>query len=478
MRSPRKNSFSFLFFIIPLTLLIILFLYFYPQSSIFKSTSAPPSSVSSSEISSQQLTGIIQDATMNTLAIQTPDGTIYSFDTDGVSISAGSTGLEIGNPVTLLYQGKLDESAATQSVTIQSITVQDAASTVVATASPTSVPSTDPVQMAKSILNGMSLEEKVGQMFLVRCPEQDAAQLVSQYHLGGYLLFGQDFAQKSKEQVVKTIQSYQDAAQIPLFIGVDEEGGSVNRVSSNPNLRTSPFQSPQQLYQSGGFDAIKKDTLEKSTFLKSLGINLNFAPVCDVSQNPDDYIYDRSFGQDAEQTAQYVSTVVSAMKQQQMGSVLKHFPGYGNNKDTHTGIAYDNRSYDTFVNSDFLPFEAGIQQGADIVLVSHNIVSSIDDSVPASLSPKVHEILRKDLGFSGVIITDDLYMDGIRDFAGVEKAAVLAVQAGNDLLCSTEFSQQIPAVIDAVHNGEIPESRIDESVLRILELKISLGIIS
>ena len=173
-------------------------------------------------------------------------------------------------------------------------------------------------QKAEELLAGMTLEEKVGQMFIARCPETDAASKVTQYHLGGYILFARDFTGKTKEEVTAAIQSYQNAAKVPLLIGVDEEGGTVNRVSKNANLRETPFASPQELYAQGGWDLIRSDTQEKCQLLQSLGINLNFAPVCDVSQDPQDFIYARSFGQDAEQTAEYVRTVVQAMSQEQM----------------------------------------------------------------------------------------------------------------------------------------------------------------
>ena len=227
-----------------------------------------------------------------------------------------------------------------------------------------------------------------------------------------------------------------------MLIGVDEEGGTVTRISRYPAFRSEPFASSQELYQQGGFEAVAEDTLEKCELLKSLGVNVNFAPVCDVSENPEDFIYERSFGQNAELTAEYVKTVVEAMEGQKVACVLKHFPGYGSNADTHTGIAYDSRPYEVFEASDFLPFRAGIEGGAQMVLVSHNIVSC---------------------------------MDGIRDFTDDSSAAVLAVQAGNDLICCTDFETQIPAVIAAVEAGTITEERIEESVLRILELKLSLG---
>ena len=336
----------------------------------------------------------------------------------------------------------------------------------------------DPIAArAQELLDGMTLEEKVGQMFIARCPETDAAQLAADYHLGGYILFGRDFKDKTAEQVTTDIQSCQDAAEIPLLIAVDEEGGTVNRVSSNPNLRSSPFRSPQSLYSEGGLELVRSDAQEKCRLLESLGININFAPVCDVSQDPADFIYDRTLGRDAQETSQYVAAVVETMAEEGMGSVLKHFPGYGNNTDTHTGVAYDDRPYDTFLTSDFLPFQAGIAAGADMVLVSHNIVSAMDEASPASLSPEVHRVLREDLGFTGVIVTDDLVMDGVRDFAGDDEAAVLAVQAGNDLLCCTDFQTQVPAVLAAVESGEITEEQIDAAVLRVLTMKLRLGIL-
>ena len=339
----------------------------------------------------------------------------------------------------------------------------------------TAPPETRPDPLA-SLLDTMTLEQKVGQMFLARCPEEYAPELASQYQLGGYLLFARDFDERSHEQVADTIAGYQSAVTIPMFIAVDEEGGTVNRVSRNPLLRPEPFASPQDLYRQGGLERIVEDTKEKCSLLSGLGVNLNLAPVCDLSQDPDDFIYDRSFGQDARHTASYVREVVQTMTRSRMGSALKHFPGYGGNVDTHTGIAYDHRPCETFQSEDFLPFRAGIESGAGMVLVSHNVVVCMDDRLPASLSPEVHRVLREELGFGGVILTDDLVMDGAGEFGSAEEIAVLAVQAGNDLLCSSEFELQIPAVLDAVRSGKIPMEQIDQAVLRILRLKQSLGL--
>lgn len=433
----------------------------------------------------QELHGTVKDATMNTLTVLGADNCEYCFATDGIEISTGKTGILIGNPVTILYRGQLDPTLSAQDAELLSVTVEDADlnsnNSEIADETSESPEESDPAvtvsQRAQELLNEMTLEEKVGQLFIVRCPDTAAVQKIAKYDLGGYILFGRDFSEKTRDEVIQSIQSYQNAAKIPMFIGVDEEGGTVNRVSRNPNLRAVPFRSPQALYAEGGFDLIQSDTREKCELLLGLGINLNFSPVCDVSQDPDDFIYERSFGQDAKQTSAYIQLVVQTMSKEGLGSVLKHFPGYGNNADTHTGMAYDDRPYETFLNSDFLPFQAGIDSGASMVLVSHNVVSCMDSQAPASLSSQVHKILREELGFTGVIITDDLAMDGVRDFAGDTEAAVQAVKAGNDMLCCTNFEVQIPAVLEAVKQGEITEERIDESVLRILELKISLGII-
>lgn len=332
-------------------------------------------------------------------------------------------------------------------------------------------------QIIQELLSTMSVEEKVGQMFFVRCPDTGAAEAVSQYKLGGYILFGRDFKDKTAQQVRSDIESYQSASGVPLLIGTDEEGGTVVRASSNPNLFSRPCQSPQALFAQGGMDSIIQDARQKSLTLLDLGVNVNLAPVADVSTDSNDFIYDRSFGQDAQATAEYVSNVVQAMGAEGIGSVLKHFPGYGSNVDTHTGVAIDERPYETFETSDFLPFTAGIQAGADAVLVSHNVMSCVDAQLPASLSPAVHQVLRDTLGFQGVIMTDDLAMEAVTAYAADGSSAVMAVQAGNDMIVTTDFQTQIPQVVEAVNNGSIDEAQIDQSVTRILQWKYELGLL-
>ena len=171
-----------------------------------------------------------------------------------------------------------------------------------------------------------------------------------------------------------------------------------------------------------------------SELLKSIGLNMNLAPVVDVPQNETSFIYKRSYGRGAEKTATYTGRLIETMNESNMISVMKHFPGYGDNVDTHTGIAIDNRPYQTFEDVDFLPFEKGIEAGAPCILVSHNIVKCIDEDKPASLSENTIKILREELKFSGIIMTDDLAMDAVKSYVENGEAAVQAVLAGNDMI--------------------------------------------
>ena len=334
-------------------------------------------------------------------------------------------------------------------------------------------------------LASMTLAEKVGQLFFLRCPSSGAEAAVAQYHLGGILLFTQDYKDASgdwltQDAFAEKLAALQDAAEsdtgIPLLIGSDEEGGTVTRASRNPNLFPSKFPSPQSLFETVGLEGLLADTQQYNSRLHSLGITVNFAPVCDVSTNPKDFIYERSFGQNAQTTADYIAQVVAAMSDAGIASVLKHFPGYGNNADTHTGIAVDERPYEQFLAEDYLPFAAGIGAGAPFVLVSHNIVTCLDSSYPASLSAAWHEQLRSHLGFEGVILTDDLDMGAVKAYADGGNIAVLALQAGNDMIVCSDLTQ-IGAVIAAVQDGTLSEETIDSACRRVLAAKQSLLLI-
>ena len=319
----------------------------------------------------------------------------------------------------------------------------------------------------------MTLEEKVGQLFWARVPSNHQIEDLQSYHFGGYLLFGRDFQGQTLEDIKALTSRYQATSKIPLLIGSDEEGGTVTRISS---ILDTPFQAPMTLYHQGGLEAVLSDTRQKAEVLKSVGINAGLFPVADLARDQSAFIYDRTIGQDAQTTASYVGQVVTELQKNKVGSTLKHFPGYGDNGDSHTAIIQDNRSLDELRQADFLPFQAGIDAGADSVLVSHNILTKID-TVPSSISPKINEILRKEMNFKGVIMTDDLDMAGLADFVNQDEAAFQVILAGNDLILGSSYQTQIPYLLKKVSSGELTEDRIDESVRRILSWKYDLGLL-
>ncbi len=345
--------------------------------------------------------------------------------------------------------------------------------TQVPTQAPTLPP--DPVDL---LLSGLTTEEKVGQLFLARCRKETAAEDIAQYHLGGLVLFDRDTEDETPESLRQTLERYQKAATIPLLIAVDEEGGSVVRISDKPAFRDAPFSSPRSLYEGGGMEALRTAEVEKDALLSDLGINVNLAPVCDITTDPAAFLYDRSLGQSPELTCQWVQIAVEEGQTYGIGCVLKHFPGYGNNADTHVGIAIENRSLEELEAQDLLPFAAGMEAGCGAVMVSHIQVTALDAEYPASLSPAVHRYIRETMGYNGVLVTDDLVMDAISVPYGVGEAAVLAVLAGNDLLISSDFPEQYAAVLEAIREGRISEEQIDNAVRRILLWKQSLGLLS
>jgi len=326
-------------------------------------------------------------------------------------------------------------------------------------------------------ISRMTVEEKVGQLLYVNCRGNDMTEAINDYHIGGVLLFGVDFDGKTKDEVKADIKAMQATAKIPLIIGTDEEGGTVVRASDNPNLRESAYLSPSETFANGGWSAVEDDAYDKAEFLLSLGVNVNMAPVCDITSDPDSFMYYRSFSSDAASTSRFVDTVVKASKEKKLGTVLKHFPGYGDNDDTHYSSATDSRTFSELQNNDFLPFQAGIAAGADSILVSHITVNSIDSGNPASLSEPVHEVIRDTLKFDGVVMTDDLDMFAVDALDIYEPLSVAAFKAGNDFLCCGDVETEYNALLTAVQNGEITTDRLDESVKRILIWKRNLDIL-
>lgn len=320
----------------------------------------------------------------------------------------------------------------------------------------------------------MSLDEKISQLFLVRVPQHEGTNILKQYQFGGYLLFGRDVVNITKEDLINKIKGYQEVSNIPIIVAIDEEGGDISRIKDNPNLISEPFLSPMELYNIGGLDLIESDLRRKNILLEELGINLNMAPVLDIASS-ESFIYNRTLGQDVNITSLYAARVVQVSKSSKVSYVLKHFPGYGDNLDTHKGLSIDNRTLEELSNKDFLPFKSGIEAGAECVLVNHNILTNIEDGVPASLSKEVHNILRNDLNYTGIIISDDLYMDAIKEYQ--DKPSIKALLAGNDMIIITNYVQGVNEIKEAINNNEIDINMLDKAVLRVLAWKYYKGLL-
>lgn len=332
-----------------------------------------------------------------------------------------------------------------------------------------------PEQRAAEILSGMTAAEKAGQVILARYPGENALSEAQKYNLGGYVMFGVDFRGSTPEEITAEIAELQSASKLRMLFAADEEGGTVVRISKYPQYRAEPFPAQAEVL-SQGLDAVSSEAQEISGLMSSMGLNMNLAPVCDLPRSETDFIYDRAFSTDPQQTSRAVGAAVESYGQSGLICALKHFPGYGNNLDTHTGISIDERPLSEITELDLEPFRAGISAGAPVVMVSHNIVNCIDDSLPGSLSGKMYAFLREQ-GFTGAAMTDDLSMDAVGEYCGVNAAAVTALKAGADILCCTDYASAAEALTAAVESGEIPEERIDEAVTRVLLLKLTYGII-
>lgn len=421
-----------------------------------------------SSLNTHELKATVLSIQGNELTVQDTNHIIYTFEIDGINVKTGSN-------IIIEYTGLLDKNKEKQSCEVVHYTTSPASKEI------NEIPNSwldngifsSYYKVAYHKLKTMSLDEKISQILLVGYPDNNAKEILEIYQFGGYVFYEKDFKDKTEQQIKDMMKELQEVADIPILTAVDEEGGKVVRVSSNPNLRSEKFKSSRELYLTGGFDEIKKDIVEKSKFLSNLGINLNLAPVVDVSTDPTDYIYERSFGQDTDLTSKFAETVIKTSKNYNLSYTLKHFPGYGNNQDTHTSSSVDSRTYQDILTNDLPPFEAGIEARAEAILVSHNIVTSIDSTNPASLSPSVHNLLRNELNFTGIIITDDLAMGAV---SSIDNAIIKAVLAGNDLIITTDYESDINTIKTAISSGTISEDLIDKLAFRVIAWKYYKGL--
>lgn len=348
---------------------------------------------------------------------------------------------------------------------------------------------------AEKLLDNMTLEEKIAQLFIIR-PDDLQINLTSEqindstkngvvefdvnmqetlkkYPIGGVVLFGKNVSNPT--QLTKFISDMQKQSTIPLFVGIDEEGGIVSRIAKSPNFDVPKFESMQKVGETKNVENAKEVGLTIGSYLKSYGFNLDFAPVADINTNPKNIVIgSRSFGNNSDLVAKMVLAEISGLHEAGIMSCVKHFPGHGDTKgDTHTGYVSIEKTWEELKKCELVPFINSIDT-TDMVMISHITAPNItDDKLPASLSNEIIEgKLRKELGYKGVVISDSMEMGAITQKYSSSEGAVKAILAGVDIILMPEdFVDAYNGIYTAVKNGTISETRIDESVLKILNLK-------
>lgn len=341
--------------------------------------------------------------------------------------------------------------------------------------------------IVEKTLADMSLRDKVCQMMFVRPESITGIDVVTaagdttksaleQYPVGGIVYFAQNM--ESKDQVKEMIDNSQSYSKVGLFISTDEEGGMVNRLM---NTVGTTYIDSMYNYKDEGTQKAHDNAYTIASDMAALGFNMDFAPVADVWSNPDNTVIgERAYSDDYSQAAELVGSAVKGFEDGGVMCTLKHFPGHGDTaEDSHYSSAYVRRTKDEIMADEMQPFTAGIDAGAEFVMVGHLIVPDIDE-LPATLSYKITtEMLRNEMHFDGIAITDSLAMSSIADNYGVGESAVMSIKAGIDMLLDpTDIDTAIDAVVQAVESGDITEDRIDESVRRILTLKEKQGLLS
>lgn len=344
-------------------------------------------------------------------------------------------------------------------------------------------------------ISKMTIREKVGQMFFVRPEALDTSihwseyaelpdyklQQVNKtmlavnkdYPIGGMILYAHNIV--DEDQLSEFIADIRELNGSPL-LAIDEEGGRVARIANNGNFDVPKYESMAAIAKNGDPDEAYKAAFTIGSYVKKYGFDIDYAPVADVNTNPENIIIgERAFSNDPETAAEFVVSYLNGLDSAGVIGTLKHFPGHGDVKtDTHSGYAETNKTWKEMLQCEMIPFKAGIKAGAQMIMTAHIAAPKITgNDLPATLSPVIlQEKLRGELGFKGIIVTDAMDMGAITTQFGNAEAAIKSIQAGVDVvLCSREFTQVFDAVVKAVEKGEIKESRIDESVKRILALK-------
>ncbi len=329
-----------------------------------------------------------------------------------------------------------------------------------------------------AILRGMTSEQKVGQLIVTNYDgasvRKDAKKLMEDIAPGGIVLGVINF--QNAAQTRKLVADLNSFSELPLIITVTEEGGRVTRTTSN-KMETTLMPDMWTIGKTGDSELAYRAGQVMGAELISLGVNLVLGPVADIWSNPENMVIgDRSFGDNPQLVSRMVSEMVRGMREQGLGTVLKHFPGHGGTlQDSHNEMTYSDSTLEQLNANEFLPFVAGIEAGSDGVMTAHVVLPNVmEDEKPSTVSYLVlTEILREQLGFDGLIITDSMHMLGMAKYAPVQKASVMAVQAGADILLvdQANLRRTFNALVEAVISGEISRERLDSAVRRILKFK-------
>ncbi|MBC5688766.1 glycoside hydrolase family 3 protein [Mediterraneibacter sp. NSJ-55] len=349
-----------------------------------------------------------------------------------------------------------------------------------------------PLTEAEKILSEMTLEQKAAQLFVVTPEDLTGEEAVTQageifhsayevYPVGGFIMMQGNIV--SPDQIVQLNGAVEELSVnvtgLKPFLAVDEEGGTVARIAGSGVFPVENVGNMCDIGFAGDTAKAYETGAYIGGYLAEYGFNVDFAPDADVWSNPaNEVVRYRAFGSDAQLVSSMVSEAVDGFHSAGICTSLKHFPGHGGtSEDSHDNFAYSDRSLEELRSCEFLPFQAGIEAGSEFVMVGHITLPQIAESdTPATLSKTVvTDILRGELGYTGIIITDAMNMGAIAQNYSADRAAVQAVQAGIDmLLMPSDFYSAYQGILDAVKNGEITEQRLDESVKRIIDLKLKL----
>lgn len=346
-------------------------------------------------------------------------------------------------------------------------------------------------EKVEQFMKNMPIEEKIGQLFIMDIRQDlqgnpqttisdDIKARIDKYKVGGIILFKENIEQKEQTQYL--IQALQQTSKLPLWISVDEEGGTVSRVGKNPNMVKEPFLEAAALGRSKDINKVYEEGKRMGSLLYELGFNMDFAPVADIFNNPENTVIGtRSFGTTAEEVAPMVISFAKGLQEEKIMPVIKHFPGHGNTQeDSHEGFAYSHKTLEMLETEEMVPFKKGIEFGIEGLMIGHLLIKDVDETYPASVSKKWGDYIAESFDTKKILlITDAMNMGAIAQHYTSEEASLLSLLSGYDIVLMPEdMEAAYNGVLKAFTEGKLTEERIDKSVKKILLKKIEHNILN